>query len=147
MFMQAIVVHCASHPNAQWFACFCSLGIHYLSYVASDACLALEPVNSLKVNSLQTMLEMPDKVGQSILTAHSTSLWNVPLFPPLLSRNPSCTFWATFYKVWVNDWTFFFFYQHDKDGSVRHPAENSLSDVGFQPCVFILLAASVETGE
>lgn len=66
--MQAIVVYCACRPNAQRFACFGSLGIHYLSDVASDACLAFEPVNSLKVNSLQTILEMPDKGGENILT-------------------------------------------------------------------------------
>lgn len=133
--MQAIVVHCVSRPNAQWFACFCSLGIHYLCYVASDACLAFEPVNSLKVNSLQTMLEMPDKVGQSILTAHFMSLWNVPLKRPSVSSSAQqksilrVYFGPHFIKFGaITGVNSSFFYQHDKDRSVRHPVENSLSD-------------------
>lgn len=73
-------------------------GIHYLAYVASDACLAFEPVNSLKVNSLWTMLEISDKVGHSVTAslisgkmASSTARISFFLSAQPLKLNVECT--------------------------------------------------------
>lgn len=64
--------------------------------MALDAGLAFERVNSLKVNSLWTMLEMPDKVGQSTLNvsiitqmASSSAEYRSVLNSPSTEKGPS----------------------------------------------------------